>query len=241
MSANHATTALVHINVPGTGEAIMAAEIDGVPMIALKPMCEAIGIAFQTQLDKLRRRSWATVTPRGTVAADGKVREMMMIDRRTMTMWLATIDENRVTADEAKKKLVAFQAEAADALDAYFHTGQAINPRGKLSTFDILRAQIDQIEAAQRTADAAMAIASTTESRLDAIEGRHDWFSALGYAIEYGHNTNRQFLAKIGRQATAIAKEHGIEAVKVQHAHYGKVNSYPKWIWDMVMEGRDSK
>lgn len=40
-----------------------------------------------------------------------------MIDRRTLTMWLATLDENRV-AEAARPVVVAFQAEAADALDA---------------------------------------------------------------------------------------------------------------------------
>lgn len=31
-----------------------------------------------------------------SVAADGKVREMVFIDRRTFTMWLATIDTGRL-------------------------------------------------------------------------------------------------------------------------------------------------
>nr|DAS57214.1 MAG TPA: hypothetical protein [Caudoviricetes sp.] len=31
-----------------------------------------------------------------TVAADGKTREMTFIDRRTFTMWLATIDTGRL-------------------------------------------------------------------------------------------------------------------------------------------------
>lgn len=233
MTETHSTE-LVAIHVPGAPEPIMATEIDGTPMAALKPICEAMGIAYTSQLEKLRRRSWATVTPRRTVAADGKTREMMLIDHRTLGMWLATIDENRVNKD-ARKHLIAFQNEAADALDAYFRHGRAENPRGHaLSTFDILRAQIDQLEAAQRTADEAKAIATTTEARLDAIEGRHDWFSALGYARDNGLNTNAKYLAKIGRQATMIAKSHDIEPVKVQHAHYGKVNSYPRWIWELA-------
>lgn len=33
-----------------------------------------------------------------TVAADGKTREMTFIDRRTFTMWLATIDTGRVNS-----------------------------------------------------------------------------------------------------------------------------------------------
>ncbi|WP_432794455.1 phage antirepressor N-terminal domain-containing protein [Rhodococcus ruber] len=238
MSDLQTTGRLVQIAVPGTDETIAAAEIDGVPMIAIRPMCEAIGIAHQTQADKLRRRSWATVTPRVVVAADGKAREMLMIDRRTMTMWLATLDENRVS-EEARPTVITFQAEAADALDAYFHSGQAINPRGSnLSTFDILRAQIDQLESAQRTAEEAKAIATKTEARLDAIEGRHDWYSALGYARLHGHNTNSQYLKKVGAQATSIARRQDIKPVKVPHQLFGEVNSYPAWVWELAFEGR---
>lgn len=101
------------------------------------------------------------------------------------------------------------------------------------STFCV--AQIDQLEAAQRTANEAKAIAVTTEARLDAIEGRHDWFSALGYAKANGLNTNKVYLARIGRQASMIAKAHDIEPAKVQHAHYGTVNSYPSWIWELAV------
>ncbi|MEV4155458.1 hypothetical protein AB0J48_20750 [Nocardia salmonicida] len=108
-----------------------------------------------------------------------------------------------------------------------------------LSTFDILRAQIDQLEAAQRTADEAKAIATKTDARLDAIEGRHDWFAALGYARHNGiSNTSTRFLASVGRQATIIAKANGIEPNKVQHQLYGLVNTYPAWVWELAFEDR---
>lgn len=240
MSAAHDTTNLVAIKVPGTDSQIMAAEIDGKPMVALKPMCDAVGIDYSTQLRKLKARSWATVGQKPTVAEDGKVREMAMIDRRTMTMWLATLDEKRVSED-ARPIVVAFQAEAADALDAYFQAGVAVNTSTEMSPYDFMRMQIDRMEEVHREAQEAKTIATRTEARVDAIEGRHNWFSALGYAIAHGHNTNSQYLARIGREASMIAKAHGIEPTKVQHAHYGKVNSYPVWIWNTVMEGRDSK
>lgn len=231
-------TELATIPVPGSDATLVATLVGGKPFVALKPMCEALGIDAWTQQRKLNGKSWATTSMMTAVAADGKPREMFMIDRRTMTMWLATIDENRV-AEAALPTVRAFQAEAADALDAYFHDGQAINPRGNLSTFDVLRAQIDQIEAAHRTAEEAKAIASKTDARLDAIEGRHGWYSALGYARAHGiENTSSPFLSKVGRQATFIAKAHGIEAAKVQHAHYGEVNSYPEWVWEIAFAGR---
>ncbi len=231
-------TELATIPIPGSDATLVATLIDGKPYVALKPMCEALGIDVESQRRKLRSRSWTVAVQATATGSDGKSYEMTMIDRRTMTMWLATIDENRV-AEAARPTVRAFQAEAADALDAYFHDGQAINPRGNLSTFDVLRAQIDQIEAAHRTAEEAKALATKTDARLDGIEGRHDWYSALGYARLIGHrNTSSPFLSRVGRQATLIAKAHGIEATKVQHAHYGEVNSYPEWVWEIAFDGR---
>ncbi|MGX6513273.1 phage antirepressor N-terminal domain-containing protein [Rhodococcus sp. SJ-2] len=241
MSVANTTGQLVQIAVPGTTATIAAAEVDGKPMVALRPMCDAIGLSYAAQYRKLQGRSWACVALKATHDSSGRLQEMVMIDRRTMTMWLATLDENRVS-ETAKPTVVAFQAEAADALDAYFHTGQATNPRGtSLSTFDILRAQIDQLEAAQRTADEAKAIATKTEARLDAIEGRHDWFAAVGYAKLHDiPNTSTQYLAKVGRQAASIARANGIEPVKVQHALYGLVNTLPAWVWEIAFEGRQA-
>lgn len=114
----------------------------------------------------------------------------------------------------------------------------AISSRN-LSTFDLMRMQIDQLEAVQRTADEAKALASKTDARLDAIEGRHDWYSALGYArIAKIENTSTQYLNKVGRQASSIAKANGIDPVKVPHALYGEVNSYPAWVWEIAFNGR---
>lgn len=227
---------LATITVPGTDAPMYAAQIDGKPMVALRHLCESIGLDYSVQLRKLKARSWATVVQTDMVATDGKLREMAVIDRRTLTMWLATIQENRVDA-AIKDRVIAYQAEATDALDSYFSTGVAVNP-ASLSTFDILRAQIDQLETAQRTADEAKALAVKTEARLDAIEGRHDWYSALGYARLNGiKNTSTQNLNKMGRQASMIAKRNNIEPVKVPHHLYGEVNSYPAWVWELVVEG----
>lgn len=110
-----------------------------------------------------------------------------------------------------------------------------------VTMFDVLRAQIDQLESVQRTADEAKAIAAKTDARLDAIEGRHDWYSALGYARLHGiENTSTAFLNRVGRQATSIAKANGLAPVKVQHALYGQVNSYPAWVWELAFDGRDT-
>lgn len=116
---------LIPVAVPGASTPI---QTDGKSLAALRPMVEYFGLDFSTQLRKLKSKSWATVVNLTTVGADGKPREMVGIDRRTTGMWLATLDENRVSEDR-REDLRAYQAEAADALDAYFHNGGAINPR----------------------------------------------------------------------------------------------------------------
>lgn len=97
--------------------------------VALRPVCEALGLDIDGQSQRLQRQSWATTCMMQAVAADGKTREMTFIDRRTFTMWLATIDTSRVKNDRTRELVRIYQCEAADALDQYFNEGVAINPR----------------------------------------------------------------------------------------------------------------
>lgn len=225
---------LVRIAVPGTHRSIVATPNSGNPLVSLRHACDVLGIAIQPQLAKLHRRSWATVTMTVTVADDGKQREMAMVDRRTFVMWLATIDSNRISP-EAKPVIQAFQAEAADALDAYFGDRSVVVPA--VNQFDVLRAAIDQIEAAQRDATEAKEIAVVTAARLDAIEGKHDWFSAVAYARLNALPTSTVFLRKLGHCAGQIGRSHGIGPTQVQHQLYGWVNSWPAWVWDLAADG----
>lgn len=226
---------LVRIPVPGADDLMAMQEADA-HLAALKPMCDSLGVDFSRQLRKLKGRSWATVVQRSTVANDGRNRDMVFVDSKTIPMWLATIDENRVS-EEAKPKLIAYQREAAAALDSYFNARLVAAPA--VNQFDVLRAAIDQIEAAQRDASEAKAIAAQTEARLDAIEGKHDWFSAIAYARLHDLQTSTQFLRKLGGCAGRIGRSHGIEPTQVQHQLYGWVNSWPAWVWDLAAEGFD--
>lgn len=117
--------------------------IDGVPHIVLKPAVEELGLSFPAQFRKLQTRSWATVAQQATVADDGKVREMAAVPVRTFLMLLATVNENRV-ADEVRPTLVAFQNETADAIEAYWTQGGAINPRASETQLDSLIARAKQ-------------------------------------------------------------------------------------------------
>lgn len=136
---------LVHI--PFHGDEILAIDVDGKPHIVLRPAIERLGLTYAAQVEKLRTRSWATVRQGSTVAEDGKVREMLTVDVRTFLMLLATINENRVSAD-ARPILSAYQSEVADVIEAYWTKGGAINPRATAGQLDELDQEIKRVKAA---------------------------------------------------------------------------------------------
>ena len=131
---------LATIPVPGTSTPIMAVQHDGTEWVAARHICEALGIDWSGQAAKLKNKNWAVVEMFSTTAADGKNYQTSMVDRRTLTMWLATIDTNRVS-EAARPTLEAYQLEAANALDAYFHQGGAINPRAEEHQLNALMRQ----------------------------------------------------------------------------------------------------
>ena len=127
------------VEVPFNGSAMIAQRFDdGEIYTALKPICENIGIAYNGQWERLNRTPWATVRIIRTVGADGKQRDMVAISRKTLTMWLATIDTNRLSDEQARHNVTVYQQEAAEALDKYFNEGGAIRVSDADSDEDIM-------------------------------------------------------------------------------------------------------
>lgn len=127
------------VEVPFNGSMMIDQRFDdGEIYTALKPICENIGIDFNGQKQRLERTPWATMCVMHTVAADGKNRDMTAISRKTLTMWLATIDTNRLSDEQARHNVTVYQQEAAEALDKYFNEGGAIRVSDADSDEDIM-------------------------------------------------------------------------------------------------------
>lgn len=127
------------VEVPFNGSMMIAQKLDdGEVCVALKPICENIGITFNGQRERLNRTPWATVRMIRTVGADGKPRDMMAVSRKTLTMWLATIDTSRLKDEQARRNVTVYQQEAAEALDRYFNEGGAIRVSDSDSDADIM-------------------------------------------------------------------------------------------------------
>lgn len=139
--------------IPFHGTNIQSVEIDGKPHVFFKPMVDTLGMDNRSQLRRLENKSWASMVKMTTqLPGDTQRREHTTIDLRTLTMWLATIDENRVS-EEARPLVIAYQSEVADAVEAYWTKGGAINPRADEHQINALiyqsRAQMELAQAAR--------------------------------------------------------------------------------------------
>lgn len=134
------------------GDQLLLVDEGGQPRIVLKPAIEAIGLDYWTQIEKLRSRSWAVTGQSPATGSDGKTYTMLTCDVRTFLMLLATIDERRVAKD-VRPKLVAYQAEVADAIESYWTKGGAINPRASEDELRLLKAQADVLTALRPIVD----------------------------------------------------------------------------------------
>jgi hypothetical protein len=124
------------LTVPFHGSALYVINHNGEPYTPMKPIVEGMGMAWQSQLAKLKHRFASTVTEIVIVAADGKTREMACLPLRKLAGWLQTISPNKVKA-EIRERVIQYQNECDDVLYEYWLKGVVANPR-KVSVMEEL-------------------------------------------------------------------------------------------------------
>lgn len=98
---------------------------NGEKRVAIKPICDAIGIDFSSQLQKIKSDPilGSTVGMITTVGADEKSREMQTIPFKYVFGWLFQIDSRKVK-EEARETVLRYQLECYEVLYNYFSSYQ---------------------------------------------------------------------------------------------------------------------
>lgn len=94
---------------------------NGEKRVAVKPICDALGIDSKAQIDKIKSdpilSSVEGIIP--STGADGKTYEMATIPFKYVFGWLFTIDSRKVKP-EAQESVLKYQKECYDALYDHF-------------------------------------------------------------------------------------------------------------------------
>lgn len=99
-------------------------------LVAMKPICENIGLSWSGQFERLRRDEvlQSTVRVIRMVAEDSKDRELICLPLDMLNGWLFGIDVSRCRK-EIQPALIQYKRECYGVLAAYWQKGEAVNPR----------------------------------------------------------------------------------------------------------------
>lgn len=131
------------VSVSFHDDTLYLVEFNDKPGVVLKPAIDSIGLDYKRQYDKLKSFHWATMGVTPTVGADGKLRSMCVVDVRTFLMLLATINPSKV-AEHVRPKLIDYQREVADVIEAHFTGARHHQTSPNTVTWDELAALIRQ-------------------------------------------------------------------------------------------------
>ena len=120
--ANQISTQTISFN----NQSLITAEQNGNHYVAMKPICENIGIDWRAQRQRIVRDEvlCSTVVIITTVAEDGKNREMLCLPIQYLNGWLFGIDINRCKP-EIRDTLIKYKKECYQALHDYWFNGKA--------------------------------------------------------------------------------------------------------------------
>ncbi|MBD5184467.1 MAG: hypothetical protein HDS97_06215 [Bacteroidales bacterium] len=104
------------------GIEISSVEKDGEFFVPVKPICQAIGIDFSSQIARVKESPLIapTMVVITTVGADNRTREMVCIPERFVYGWLASIKPGKVSP-EARENVIRYQTECYEILYNHFH------------------------------------------------------------------------------------------------------------------------
>lgn len=90
---------------------------DGEWWVAIKPICEALGVNYDRQQKNLKEHNILSqlYAIQHTVAADGKLRKMLCLPEKFIYGWLFSINSEN-------ENLIAYQKECYVVLYDYFHS-----------------------------------------------------------------------------------------------------------------------
>lgn len=107
--------------IPFNGQNLVAAIVNDLPHVALKPICENLGIDWEAQRKRIKRSPIlnSVAVMMEATGADGKLYQMLMLPLDYLNGWLFGVDASRVKP-EIKPRLLDYQRECFKVLASHF-------------------------------------------------------------------------------------------------------------------------
>ena len=112
------------VTVDFHGQSILAANIDGKPYVAMKPIVENIGLQWEAQLKRIQRNPvLKQAMSMMDIPSAGGMQQTTCLPLSMLNGWLFGVDVNRVR-EEIRPKLIRYQTECFEVLAQHFMPNQ---------------------------------------------------------------------------------------------------------------------
>lgn len=155
-------------------ETKVIAKINGVDIVAtsdellipIKPICEALGVDYKAQFDKIKEDEdlSSTMVLNTIVASDGKNREMSCLPLEFIFGWLFTINPRNVKP-EVQGAVRAYRMECYRALYRHF----TVSAKFMQAKQKLIDGQLDAINQAKQNFNSAKNVLRSAEDKLKQI------------------------------------------------------------------------
>lgn len=110
------------ITVDFRQDTLFAVERDDGVFVAVKPICDALGLLWNKQLERIKRDPILSegMTMTG-IPSPGGVQETTLLRLELVNGWLFTIDEGRVRDEETRQKVLTYKRECYAVLFRHFY------------------------------------------------------------------------------------------------------------------------
>lgn len=143
-----------HVIAQINGTDIVTVDQNGQTYVPIRPICEALGIDFAAQYNKLQSDETlsSTVAIIAMVAADEKERDMVCMPLKFIYGWLFTINPGKVAPD-VRKAVLRYRRECYEVLYEHFSASMARTIETNNAEITLLR-EINEALSAEKEAKA---------------------------------------------------------------------------------------
>ena len=202
---------------------------DGKLNAGVRWMCDGLGLTEGQRKGQLLKIQEDVVLSKGgrkiILPTTGGNQEVLCLELSFLPLWLAKINANIINDPEVQDRLVDYQLNAKDVLASAFIE----NKLTSIEDLIILQAQsMKDIRLKQEAQEVVQLQQAESIKLLQAKIETHpkDYFSISGYASLRGFKVDVSKANLLGRKATKLSKDYGVNTGKVTDPRFGQVNTY---------------
>lgn len=129
--------------VPFHGHDLITVKDGGIVRVAMKPICEALGLDWKSQYSRIQRNpvlATCMVMMTMQLPGDSQRREVVTLPMHMLNGWLFGIEVGRVK-EHLRPMLLDYQRECFMVLDSYFRRGRVVSAAKPMTGTQIIAAQ----------------------------------------------------------------------------------------------------